>query len=95
MESVSSGILVRVVTTEPQQEVHYLLFKLFSLSVDHFYFNVFNFFFHFIAAPASYRSSWARGQIGAAGASLHHSHSNTGSELNLQTMLQLTATPDP
>ena len=32
----------------------------------------------------AYRSSQARGQIGAAAASLHHSHSNTGSEPHLQ-----------
>ena len=52
-------------------------------------------FFLFKATPAAYGNSRARGQIRAAAASLHHSHSNTGSELHLQPMLQLTATPDP
>ena len=33
----------------------------------------------FRAAPAVYGGSQARGQITAAAASLHHSHSNTGS----------------
>ena len=39
----------------------------------------------------------ARGQIGAAAASLHHSHShsNAGSEQHLQPMLQLAAAADP
>ena len=35
-----------------------------------------------------------RGQIGAAAANLHHSHSNSGSEPSLQPTLQLKATPD-
>ena len=43
--------------------------------------------FLFTAALAAYGSSRARGQIGAAG--LCHSHSNAGSELHLQPMLQL------
>ena len=50
------------------------------------------FFFLFMAAPVAYGSSRARGQIGAAAAGLHHSHSNTGSELHLGPMLQLVAT---
>ena len=33
----------------------------------------------FRAAPVAYGSSQARGQIGAAAASLYHSHSNAGS----------------
>ena len=48
----------------------------------------------FRAEPAAYRSSQARGGIGAAVASLCHSHSNTGSELHLQTTPQLVAMPD-
>ena len=36
-----------------------------------------------------------RGPIGAVATSLHQSHSNAGSELCLQTTLQLKATPDP
>ena len=51
--------------------------------------------FLFMAAPAPYRSSQARGWIRAAAASLHHSHRNTGSKPYLQLMLQLTAMPDP
>ena len=43
----------------------------------------------------AYGDSQARGQIGATAASLGHSHSNTGSEPNLQPIPQLTAKPDP
>ena len=46
-------------------------------------------------APAAYGSSQAKGQIGAAAASLGHSNSNVGSEPCLQPLLQLTAMPDP
>ena len=42
-----------------------------------------------MAAPAAYGSSRARGQIGAAAASLHHSRRKTGFELHLQPMPQL------
>ena len=51
--------------------------------------------FFFRATPAAYGSSWVRGQIGAAAASLCHSHSNARSEPHLQTLTQLVATPDP
>ena len=44
------------------------------------------------AAPLS---SQARGPIGAVASSLHHSHSNSESELRLQPTPQLKATPDP
>ena len=53
------------------------------------------FFFLFRAALAAYVSSQARGQIGAASAGLHHSHSNTRSKHQLQPATQLTAMPDP
>ena len=59
------------------------------------------FCFHFClfaiawAAPAAYGGSQARGRIGVIATSLHHSHSNAGSEPHLQPTLQLTATPDP
>ena len=43
----------------------------------------FFFFFLFIATPVAYGSSQARGWTWAAGASLHHSHSNTGSKMHL------------
>ena len=52
-------------------------------------------FFPFRAAPTAYKSSQTRGQIGAAAASLHHSHSNAGSESNLQPTPKLVAMPDP
>ena len=42
-----------------------------------------------------YGGSQARGRIGATTASLHHSHSNMGSEPCLQPTPQLTATADP
>ena len=53
------------------------------------------FFFLFKATPGSYGSSQARGKIRAVTACLHRSHSNTGSELYLQPMLQFVATLDP
>ena len=56
---------------------------------------LFLFFFFFRAAHAAYRSSHARGRIRAATASLHHSHSNWGSELHLRPTPQLMATLDP
>ena len=49
----------------------------------------------FRAAPVAYGGSQARGQIGATDASLHHSHSNFGSEPHLQPTPQLTATLGP
>ena len=48
-----------------------------------------------MAAPVAYGNSQARGRIGAAGASLYHSHGNIGSEPHLQTTLQLAASLDP
>ena len=47
------------------------------------------------AAPAAYGGSQVRGPIGAVASSLHHSHSNSRSELPLQPTPQLTATLDP
>ena len=47
------------------------------------------------AAPVAYGGSQARGRIRAVAAGLHHSHSNTISELCLRPTSQLTATPDP
>ena len=58
--------------------------------------NVDSFFsFLFMATPAAYGSSWARGQTGAAAAGLHHSHSNARSELCLGPSLEVTAKLDP
>ena len=49
-----------------------------------FGFSLFCFWFWFFtAAPGAYGSSQARGRIGAAPASLHHSHSNTRSKPHL------------
>ena len=42
-----------------------------------------SFFFLFRTTPMAYGSSHARCQIGAVAASLHHSHSNAGSEPRL------------
>ena len=47
------------------------------------------------ASPGAYGGSQARGPTGAVAASLHHSHSNSGSEPRLRPAPQLTATPDP
>ena len=55
----------------------------------------FFFFFLFRATDVAYGDSQARGQIGAMAAGLHHSHSNTGSELHLRYTPQLMAMPDP
>ena len=56
-----------------------------------------NFFFFllFRAAPSAHGGSQVRGPIRAAAASLHHSHSNAGSEPGLQPTPHLTATLDP
>jgi len=52
-------------------------------------------FFLFGAAPEAYGSSQVKGQIGAAAASLHHSHSNARFQPCLQSTPQLMAMPDP
>ena len=49
----------------------------------------------FRAKPTAYGNSQARGQIRAAAAGLHHSHSNRGSEPGRQLKPRLIATPDP
>ena len=59
-----------------------------------------NYFFVFVfdlfrAAPAAYGGSQARGLIRAVVAALCQSHSNSGSEPNLQPTPQLTETLDP
>ena len=62
---------------------------------DYLYLLIFiHFFFPFRATPVAYGSSQARGRIRRAPAGLHHSHSNTGSELHLWSMLQPAATLD-
>ena len=52
------------------------------------------FIFLFTTTAVVYGSSQTRGQIGAATASLCHSHSNTGSKLHLLPTLQLEAMSD-
>ena len=58
----------------------------------------FLFFFFFLllfrAAPTAYGGSQARAPIGATAVSLHHSHSDSGSESHLCPTPQLMATPD-
>ena len=49
-------------------------------------FNFFFFFCFFRASPTAYGHSQAKGWLGAAAASLHHSHSNAGSELHLHDL---------
>ena len=53
------------------------------------------FVFVFLGPHPQHGSSQARGQIRAAAASLHHSHSHAIPELHLQPTPQLTATLDP
>ena len=67
------------------QMSHYFFFRFHQMS--HY------FFFRFRATSAA--SSQARGQIGAAAASLNHSHSNTGSEPHPRLTPQLVATLGP
>ena len=54
-----------------------------------FVFLFFWFFLLFRVELKAHGSSQARGQIGAAAASLHHSHSNMGSEAPLQPIPEL------
>ena len=49
----------------------------------------------FRATPEACGSSWARGRIGDAAASLHHSHSNTRFKTHLQPTPQFMAMPNP
>ena len=53
------------------------------------------YFFLFRAVPVAYRSSRVRGLIRTAAAGLHHSHSDTRSELSLWPTPQLVAMLDP
>jgi len=64
--------------TSDSETIHHLhwLSKLFV-------YNSLTSYFLFTDEPAAYRSSQARGQIGAGAAGLHHSHSNTRSEPHL------------
>ena len=60
---------------------HYFSLTSFGLTEIFFFFLLSVFVFCFLGAPLSaYGSSQARGRIGVTAASLHHSHSNVGSE---------------
>ena len=52
-------------------------------------------FLLFRATPVACGTSQARGQIGAAAASLYHSYRNAGSKLCLPPIPQAVAMPDP
>ena len=71
------------------QEVIPINFCTGSPVVTLFYFCLFR------AAPAVYGGSQARGQTGAAAASLHQSHSSQGSKPHLRPTLHLEATSAP
>ena len=76
-------------TTAHSNEQCQILFLSFFLSF---------FFCLFRAAPKAYIEVPRLGvqpELKLEAASLHHSHSNSGSELRLQPILQLMATPDP
>ena len=63
---------------------------------DYFVNTVICAFFFFRVTPVAYRSSQARGRIGAVAAGLHHSYSKHGiREPRLQPTPQLVAMPDP
>ena len=84
--------------TEANTSHGYLASPLFvgllhSVSIVHVCLSLFCFLF--MTTPAAYGGPLAKGQIRAAAAGLHHSHTNTGSELPLRPMLQLVATADP
>ncbi len=69
--------------------------KLFPNNCCIYFILIYLFCFFFRATPAAHGGSQTSGQIGAAAASLHNSHSNLGSELHLLPTPQLTAMPDP
>jgi len=88
IKPVSSWILVRFATTEPQWErLHLFLFYFLLL------------FFIFLsfsrATPMAHAGSQARCLIGAIAAGLHQSHSKVRCHLSVRPTPQLMATPDP
>ena len=68
--------------------MYFLLLKKWFLPY-HFFF----FFWSFQGCTCSILGSQAGGQIGVVAASLHHSHSNMGSQLHLQPTAHLVAMP--
>ena len=85
-----SWLLCQIVI-DPTCESLFLGYQSFSIGLCFW----FCFCFCFRFASATYGSCQAWGQIGAAAASLCHSHSNAKSEPCLQPTPQLTAMPDP
>ena len=69
------------------------LFALFLLKIPFFFFFCLLVFLG--PHPRHMEVPRLRGLIGAVAASLHHSHSNAGSEPCLKPTPQLAATPDP
>ena len=69
---------------------HWLNKKLlkWGATVQKYVLHIGYFFFSQRATNVVYGNSQARGQIGAAGAALGHSHSNTGLELHLCDLCQ-------
>ena len=61
----------------------------------YYYYYYYYYFCLFRAIPMAYGGSQARCPVGAVVTGLCHSHSNAGYEPHLQTIPQLTATPDP
>ena len=61
----------------------------------YYYYHYYYYYFAFQGCTSAYGRSQARGRIGVAAASLHHSHSNAGSEPSLQLTPQLTAMLHP
>ena len=94
-----------LMNTTQQQHVCLLLFKFPQLKFAIFLFlTIINtaiclgklcFFFFFYSCAYVYGSFQARGCFGTSAASLHHSHSSTGSKLHLTPTPQLRATQDP
>ena len=78
------------------KNINQLINKDFSSEIEAIFsfLSLFFFFFFFRAAPMAHGNSQTRGQIGAAAANLHHSHSSAGSKPCLPTQ-QIKATPDP
>ena len=67
----------------------FFFFNILGLQSQELFFRVFWGFLLFRAVRTAYGHSQARGQIAATAAGLHHSHSNTGSELHLRPTPQL------
>ena len=87
-----SHILIKTLILSPLLYFYLHVSNLFAH--DHLFIYLFIYLFIlFRAAPTAYGSSQVRGLIRAAG--LYQSHSNAGSEPNLQHTPQLMAMPDP